>query len=292
MTLTWSAPLSEDPAGIYAWGGYRVASNMRLARLHESAGLSDLVFTWRLAPATGHLPELSAERRIEARGRVLDVAMGREGDLIRYDVGHMGTFLVDGAQSSIDLYAERDVDPSWVEHVLVNAALPLMAEARGVLSLHAAAAVRDGRAWIIGGPSGVGKSTAALGLIRKGWELLGDDRAVVREKGDGWLVYPVSRTIRLLDTAGAGRVKREVLAPATPHPAVLDRILLLVPGEAGTTVEPRSVIFRSLFDLGVAWPWAERGARGSLAEAAWRLMERSSVLVWGRGDVEREFGAY
>lgn len=75
--------------------------------------------------------------------------------------------------------------------VLVNAAAAL-ADGRRVL--HAGAVARGGRAVLIVGRSGWGKTTQTLALVQRGWRLLSDDFAVVRPDGE---VEPFVRRVNL-----------------------------------------------------------------------------------------------
>lgn len=56
---------------------------------------------------------------------------------------------------------------------------------RGVQRVHAAAVARDGRALLIAGPGGSGKSTTALACALDGWGYLGDDKVGIEEGTDG-----------------------------------------------------------------------------------------------------------
>lgn len=50
-------------------------------------------------------------------------------------------------------------------------------------NLHASCVARDGRAVLISGPSGSGKSDLALRLLDRGFALVSDDRTIVRKEG-------------------------------------------------------------------------------------------------------------
>jgi hypothetical protein len=63
-----------------------------------------------------------------------------------------------------------------------------------LLWLHAAAVERDGRALLIAGPSGQGKSTLSTKLCEQGWRLLSDDIAPTSMEAD--IVYPFPQTPR------------------------------------------------------------------------------------------------
>ncbi|HEY3758572.1 MAG TPA: hypothetical protein VGL37_02335 [Solirubrobacteraceae bacterium] len=82
-----------------------------------------------------------------------------------------------------------DPDPTnaqWAA-IVVAQALPLVATLRGLEVLHASGVVIDGRAVLITGAAGAGKSSLAAALLRAGGLLLSDD-AVALELRDGALV--------------------------------------------------------------------------------------------------------
>ncbi|TKA12072.1 phosphoenolpyruvate carboxykinase (ATP) [Actinacidiphila oryziradicis] len=56
--------------------------------------------------------------------------------------------------------------------------------------LHASAVVRDGQTLLTFGSKGAGKTTTALLLASRGWELLANDRVFVRPEGDRLQVLP------------------------------------------------------------------------------------------------------
>lgn len=73
-------------------------------------------------------------------------------------------------------------------------------------NLHASTVARDGRAVVIAGVSGSGKSDLALRLIDQGFTLVSDDRTLVRRDG-GKLVASAPLTIRgKLEIRGIGIV--------------------------------------------------------------------------------------
>lgn len=76
-------------------------------------------------------------------------------------------------------------------------------------NLHASCVASDGRAVLIGGPSGSGKSDLALRLLDRGFTLVSDDRTIVRKNGDK-LIASAPDTIKgKLEIRGIGIVDME-----------------------------------------------------------------------------------
>ena len=67
---------------------------------------------------------------------------------------------------------------------------------RGLLAVHAGAVVHRGRALVVAGPSGHGKTTLTLGLVRAGLGLLSDELAVLDPRSRRVLPYRRSAHVR------------------------------------------------------------------------------------------------
>ena len=79
-------------------------------------------------------------------------------------------------------------------------------------TLHASTVALEGRAVMICGPSGSGKSDLALRLIDRGFVLISDDQTIVR-KDDGRLVAAAPPTINgKLEIRGIGIVDMETVS--------------------------------------------------------------------------------
>jgi serine kinase of HPr protein (carbohydrate metabolism regulator) len=79
-------------------------------------------------------------------------------------------------------------------------------------NFHASSVAKDGRAVLISGPSGSGKSDLALRLLDRGFTLVSDDRTIVRKQG-GKLIASAPDTIRgKLEVRGVGIVDMETVA--------------------------------------------------------------------------------
>jgi len=79
-------------------------------------------------------------------------------------------------------------------------------------NLHASSVALEGRAVLISGPSGSGKSDLTLRLLDRGFTLVSDDRTIVRKQGDK-LIASAPETIKgKLEIRGVGIVEMDTAA--------------------------------------------------------------------------------
>ena len=79
-------------------------------------------------------------------------------------------------------------------------------------TLHASTVALDGRAVMISGPSGSGKSDLALRLLDRGFVLVSDDQTIVR-KADGRVLAAAPPTIRgKMEIRGIGIVEMKAVS--------------------------------------------------------------------------------
>ena len=89
------------------------------------------------------------------------------------------------------------------------------AEARlSAETLHASTVALDGRAVLISGPSGSGKSDLALRLLDRGFTLVSDDQTVVRRDGDRLIAFPPQTIAGKIEVRGIGIIEMEHVAEA------------------------------------------------------------------------------
>lgn len=86
----------------------------------------------------------------------------------------------------------------------MNPPRPLSAE-----SVHASSVEKDGRAILITGPSGSGKSDLSLRLLDRGFVLVSDDQTLVRRDGDRLLASAPAHIAGKLEVRGIGIVEVE-----------------------------------------------------------------------------------
>ena len=78
-------------------------------------------------------------------------------------------------------------------------------------TIHASCVAVDGKAVLISGPSGSGKSDLALRLIDRGFTLVSDDQTIVRKSGDQLLATAPATIAGKLEIRGIGIVEIETL---------------------------------------------------------------------------------
>ena len=85
-------------------------------------------------------------------------------------------------------------------------------------TVHASTVAIDGRAVLISGPSGSGKSDLALRLFDRGFTLVSDDRTIIRRDGDRLIASAPPAIAGKLEVRGIGIVDVEI---ASEVPVVL-----------------------------------------------------------------------
>jgi len=76
-------------------------------------------------------------------------------------------------------------------------------------TFHASTVALDGRAVLITGPSGSGKSDLALRLLDRGFTLVSDDQTIVRRQGDRLIASAPANIAGKLEIRGLGIVPME-----------------------------------------------------------------------------------
>ena len=141
----------------------------------------------------------------------------------------------------------------------------------GGISAHQATAVAiAGRALLIEGPSGSGKSSLALALIDRGAVLIGDDGVMLELADDRLLAHPHPETRGLLEVRGLGLLSYPVCETA---PVAL---VLQLDGEAPRYVEKSEIIKREGISLPLLRLWPDSPVLALKAELA---LERFGLLL-------------
>ena len=111
-------------------------------------------------------------------------------------------------------------------------------------AVHASTVARDGRAVLITGRSGSGKSDLALRLIDRGFTLVSDDQTILRRDGDRLIAAPPPTIAGKLEIRGIGIIDMPVLGDVP--------IALIVELQSELTRLPEDGRVRSI--LGIAVP--------------------------------------
>lgn len=81
-------------------------------------------------------------------------------------------------------------------------------------TIHGTAVALDGRAVLLLGPSGSGKSDLALRLIGSGWTLVADDRVVISRRSETLVAAPPPSLAGLIEARGLGLCRMPFLDEA------------------------------------------------------------------------------
>jgi HPr kinase/phosphorylase len=134
------------------------------------------------------------------------------------------------------------------------------------LLVHATAIAIDGRAVLLRGPSGSGKSDLAVRLIDAGARLVADDQSELARRGDMLIVRAPATIAGLLEVRGIGIVRVDTVAEA-PVALIAE---LVVPEKIERLPIPRT---ETIFELNI--PLIELVAFEASAVAKLRLALRA-----------------
>jgi hypothetical protein len=246
----------------------------------------------------------SASSPLAADGELVHLIEGEEGDpvyaLARSDArlvawhADAGSYSIDPDAMTIGYRVEDAARPSdelrWGDR-LGSTAVPLLAGRLGGLPLHASANLVAGRALVICGISGRGKSTLAAALAARGHPLLAEDGVVVRRVRGRPLIWPgmggalvteeAATAIGADDGGGSRRDRRgRALLPLTAavEPAEVGAVAVLAERAGANPAAERldaARAHRELFSQVLAGGRASPEAFSSAA----RLAERTPVFL-------------
>lgn len=103
---------------------------------------------------------------------------------------------------------------------LLGSAFGAMIHQREMLPFHGSTVVKDGRAYVIGGSSGAGKSSLAATLVKRGFSLLADDITVIKLVDGQPAVYPGIPHLKLWED-----VMKKLEEDITLYPKVRPQLL-------------------------------------------------------------------
>jgi hypothetical protein len=204
----YASPAPAVLAGAPAW------PTSRWLELRLDAGAS---------PADGWPPEaqrVGIQRDEHGAARFTVAAHERAGYRLAGD-GY-GEHLLSPDGLRLRCAPRRARDSDW-QRFLIAQVLPFAAAVRGLEVLHAGAVVIGGRALLLLGASGAGKTTLALALTRLGAGFLADDAVALERSGERLLAHPGTPVAAV----GRGDAERLLRIPTVPAPAPLGAVLCL-----------------------------------------------------------------
>ncbi len=123
-----------------------------------------------------------------------------EGRLIA-SFHNIGVLVMDGVQGWADGYLiqPETLHANLIEYMFHRALSELLRH-RGLYTIHATALEKHGRAILIPGNSGCGKTTSSISLLRSGYRYLSDDHPLIRDAGAHVEVLPFPIKINVTET--------------------------------------------------------------------------------------------
>ncbi len=109
---------------------------------------------------------------------------------------HAFYWVKDGKE--IVIQPDKQASPENIRLFLLGSAMGAILHQRGILPFHGSSVVVGGKAFVFSGQPGMGKSTLAASLVKRGYQLLADDVSAIRltESGQA-LVYPGMPQLKL-----------------------------------------------------------------------------------------------
>jgi hypothetical protein len=140
-------------------------------------------------------------------GSELTIERGTAGDLL-FLHGECARHRLDPSRRSLAVAAQRP-GLDW-QQALLTKVLPIISVTLGYEALHASAVDSPWGAVAIAAPTGTGKTTLALELMRRGWPLLTDDVLALTATPEGVLAYPGTPHMNIAAGSSEGLAPEEV----------------------------------------------------------------------------------
>lgn len=200
------------------------------------------------------------------------------GGAVFVDLGDRGVIEIDGASAAARIVNPAELHDDVLGSLLLFTLVELL-KTRNVYMIHAATLVRDGRAIVIPGTRGKGKTTSCLALATNGYQFLSDDVTFFRENnGDIELLsFPerVSVTQGTIELIPVLKERRDALRDGfLKQHFVIDDIL---PGIRTECATPGLILFPEL-----------TGSKRSELETIPASRALESILPQGLSVLDRE----
>ena len=175
-----------DSNVVYYSNGLYIKSVIHFPELQTSSNPADVVITFGILPDNLIDAQYSDDFQQIKRGEYLLTIP----NVAKFHVKNLSEVVID---------AYPNADEADVRMYFLASILPVLVHQNNLLPLHSCCINVNGNAFLIGGVSGAGKSTFALGMHRKGYDILNDDVSTIGFDGAGRpLAYIGYRQIKLL----------------------------------------------------------------------------------------------
>ena len=170
-------------------------------------------------------------------------------DLCLIDFYPWGTAVIDPRNGAalLVLKAEENPPPLIFANQLFFQTLEVMLHGRGVFPIHASAVAKDHRAVLFPAPSGYGKTTLSLAMVRAGYRFLGDDKPAIVQRAARSAVLAFPEPVN----GYVDELRQFEELPCRSHPAFPDDFPLKVsfdvtkfwPGCVLSSAVPAAIVF-------------------------------------------------
>ena len=260
------------PDSTYSAFGLTVRSELSLAGLRPATGAPDVVVRRGPVPAPDGFPASGISHRAEP-------------DADRLAWLDRARLRITASEITVD-----SADEAFARQCVVGPGLGVLLHRRGVLVLHGAAIKAGGRAVVLLGDKGAGKSTTAAALLARGHRLLADD--LVALTPDLSTVLPGPTQMKLWPEAAAAAGLDVTLtpffeglakgiwadAPTASEPAELGLAITLEWGGADWAVLDGTGAFGALFAHVYAPRFVGAAASAALVQPVSALAQRARVV--------------
>lgn len=119
--------------------------------------------------------------------RAIDRWLCRQDGSLVIHASEGPSLAVETATDTVTIEPGADV---ITRQLIASFAVPLVLNAHDVLVLHASTVAKNGRALVVCGPSGSGKSSALVRMVDAGWQAVTEDVCAIDLRGDAPMVWP------------------------------------------------------------------------------------------------------
>jgi hypothetical protein len=185
-----------------------------------------------------------------ANGKVwLTLARQEQGYLLRYTV--FADFIIPYDGTRVHCQPRPGVPAETIRHLLLDQVMPLVVSRRGGPVLHASAVAGPEGAIGFIGDTGLGKSTLAASLTKRGLRLITDDCLVLREQDGGFVALPTYPGLRVHKRSLDALLGTGLALPEVAHYTDKKR---LGPDNTNLGFTHQPALLRRLYFLGAASP--------------------------------------